>query len=207
MKKLILLLFISSCTSATSLERVINKTDEKVVKIGIVTEKGGGTCSGALIDDKGTVLTCAHCFEHGKIKKIFIKTSKGAVYTGSRVRVSGVKDLALVMTEDGVKTSFFKLGKKPAMGQMVLAFGSPLGIQHTVGVGYVSNIILRAYYFILHSAPINPGSSGGPLTNLKGELIGINEAVISYGFFQTAQGLNVAISLDTIQQFLAEAVK
>jgi serine protease Do len=94
------------------------------------------------------------------------------------------------------------LGKETVKGQTVLAFGSPLNIQRTVSVGWVENLLNQGYLFILHSAAINPGNSGGPLVNLRGELVGINQAMIMANMFVPANGLYVAISVDTIKRFL-----
>lgn len=185
-----------------NLEKLIRNTEPKVVKIGIVGEKGAGTCSGSFISSTGIVLTCAHCFSHDKIKKVFIKTSDEKVYKAALLDIDFTNDLALVLPDAIGPFEYFKLGKEPIRGQQVLAFGSPLGMQHTASVGWVSNIINQTKIWIMHSAFISPGNSGGPLVNLRGELVGVNEALITYGFLQVAQGLFVAIDVITVKEFL-----
>lgn len=198
-----LIILLSSCTFATSNEQLIEKTEPKVVKIEIKMDKGGGICSGAFIDAQGTVLTCAHCFTHGKVEKVFIKTSTGNFYKAELLHLDVKRDLALIVPINEIgKVKYFVFGEEVKRGMMVLSFGSSLGFQHTVTVGYVTNIITQTYKFVFHSAFINPGNSGGPLINTKGELVGINKALLPYGFLQTAQGLYVAIGVETIDDFL-----
>ena len=194
------------CGGMTRIEKVIKSSEPKVVKIGIVFDKTKGVCSGSFITPEGVVLTCAHCFEQGdgvKIKKVFIKTSDGKVYQAAGAIVNQKMDLAIVAVDlGGRKVPYFRLGDEPRIGQQVISMGSPLGIQHTVGVGYVSNLLEHTYKFILHSAFVNPGNSGGPLVNLKGELIGVNEAMLSIDPFTLAHGLYLAVSADTVKEFL-----
>lgn len=196
MKRLFLAFFTVSIIS------LVKHTQAKVVKIGIVTDKSSGTCSGAFISPAGGVLTCAHCFEGEFVQKIFIKTSTGRIYHGALMVVDQKADLALVKIEPDKPVPYFTFGKEAVIGQQALAFGSPLGVQHTVSVGWVENIFNEGNKYIWHSAFINPGNSGGPLVNLKGQLIGVNEAVIMAHAFVPANGLYIAISMDTIKRFL-----
>lgn len=185
-----------------NLPSLISETQSKVVKIGVVMEKGGGTCSGAFVTPSGDVLTCAHCFSHDTVKKVFIKTSNNTVFRAELVKIDIKNDLALIRPTKEGSFPYFDFGKEPVIGQMVFSFGSPLGIQRTVTVGYVTNLLNDPKAAILHSAFISPGNSGGPLVNLQGELIGINEAMLSYGFLQTAHGLYLAVDMSVINEFL-----
>jgi S1-C subfamily serine protease len=206
MKTLVALLFLSSIGCAqSSIERVMEKSDAKVVKIGIVGEKSRGICSGAIIDDNGLVLTCAHCFAHPGIKKVFVKTEEGIAYRARLIGLDKNRDLAVILPETGgIVFPYFHLGDTPKKGQQVISFGSPETLQGTDSVGYVENfgVLEEKGLFIIHSAFINPGSSGGPLVNLKGELIGVNEAVLMANPFLPAQALYIAIDITTIHAFL-----
>lgn len=204
MKKTLVLLLLSSYAFATSLEQVITISEPKVVKVGVVTDKGAGVCSGALISSTGIVLTCAHCFSHNGIKKVFIKTSEGQAYPAALLAIDPSRDLALIVPNVLGPFPYFKLGYEPVRGQQVVSFGSPLGIQHTATIGWVNNLIKQTYIYIYHSAFINPGSSGGPLVDLDGKLVGINQAIINYGNNQQAQGLYVAIDVITVKDFLSK---
>ena len=202
----ILLLQLSILGRGADLEAVIRHTQGKVVKIGIVGKKSAGVCSGAFISSRGIVLTCAHCFEGKGIKKVFVKTEDGAVYPAALLAYDGVRDLALVVPDSIGPFPYLKFGPEPSKGQQVLSFGSPLGIQSTVTIGWVTNTIRKTRsWIILHSAFISPGNSGGPLVDLKGRLVGVNEAMLSYGFMQVAHGLYVAIDVITVKEFLRNA--
>lgn len=203
-KKVLPFLFLLSIAGATSVEQLIDKTEPKVVKIGIVGKRGQGVCSGAFIDAQGTVLTCAHCFEHSEIKKVFIKTSAGVAYPAVLLKMDMQKDLALIAAKTPIPhISYFKFGITPRKGQQVVSLGSPLNMQGTATVGYIVNLS-TANTIVFHSAFINPGNSGGPLVNMKGELIGVNEAMLGFGFLQLAHGLYVAIDTRRIKLFLGE---
>ena len=202
MKKLLALLLLSGCVHATQIEKIIEKSEPKVVKIGIVMEGAQGICSGSIISKSGIILTCAHCFEHKGVRKVFIKTAAGRVMLAQPLMIDTKRDLALIapLHYSGA-FPHFDFGRKPRVGQQVISMGSPLNIAHTATVGWVSNLSDVAYVY--HSAFINPGNSGGPLLDLQGQIVGVNEATIGYGFLglREAAGLYIAISLDTIKQF------
>jgi len=207
MKKLIMfavVLFVTCPLYASQIEKVIALSEPKTVKIGIVLEDGReGVCSGEFVTPSGIVLTCAHCFEHTGIKKVFIKTSEGKVYTGLGAIANEKMDLALVKADmRGNIVPFFKLGKRPSVGQQVIALGSPLGIQGVASVGYVERLMKETYAIVIHSAFVNPGNSGGPLVNLAGELVGVNQAILLIAPKMLSEGLFVAIDVETITEFL-----
>jgi putative serine protease PepD len=214
-KWLSLLLLLPAVGWATKIERVIKATDPKVVKIGIVSERGTGVCSGAIISPEGDILTCAHCFEDRMSSKIFVKDSDRVVYNAYIIKIDTTTDLAVLglIGREGYMPwvlfgqapnnfPYFAAGDEPKKGQQVLSFGAPLGLQGTDTVGWVDNIINKDGIFVVHSAFISPGNSGGPLVDLHGRLIGINEATFIYGFFQIAHGMYIAIDIHTVKEFL-----
>src|SRR5260221_13527725 len=174
------LILLVGLVVGTGEANMLDRVQKSVVKIGLVSERGEGTCSGAFIDEKGTVLTCAHCFRHSTTK-IFIKQSNGSVMSGTLVKLDAKRDLALVET-DWTGTFYLHLGPKPKLQQLVFAFGSPLGLQGTVTSGLVENFITMEHKIIIHGAFINPGNSGGPLVDKHGQLVGINEATFMQNF-------------------------
>lgn len=190
---------VVSLGQMSPLETLIKTTQPKVVKIGLVLKKGQSSCSGAIINRNGLVLTCAHCFEDKEIKKVFIKTEDEKFYRAYLVAIDRKTDLALIAPDTHTTFSFFKLGDVPIRGQQVLSFGSPLGIQHCVSIGWVSNLLGSK---VLHSAFISPGNSGGPLVNTRGELVGLNQAMLNYGLFQKAHGIYSAIGVEDINNFI-----
>jgi S1-C subfamily serine protease len=176
-KKLVVLLLTPALGCAVSIESLVRKTDPKVVKIGVVLADGRhGSGSGVFIDSVGTVLTCAHVVSHTSLVKLFVKKDDEKVGTGFVIKIDVKRDLALIAT-DFKKTPYVKLGRPAVRGQQVVLFGSPLGIQRTITVGWIENILDEdksiPHTIVLQSAATNPGNSGGPLVNLKGRLVGL----------------------------------
>lgn len=205
-----ILFFLAVCTvstysNASTIEDVIGQSKDKVVKVGVVFKKGGGTGSGAFIARYGLVLTCAHVVSDENLRKVFVKLEDGSVYRAEVVRLDKVRDLALLYPIGLHKdVPYFKFGRSVHIGQQVLSFGSPLGLQGTISVGWIENITWFKHTVIFHSAFINPGSSGGPLVNLKGELVGVNFGIAMLNFFQLANGLYEATDIETVKSFLED---
>ena len=142
--------------------------------------------SGVIVDEKGYILTNNHVVEQAT--KIQVKLNDDATLYNARVVGTDVDtDLAVIKIETGKKLAYAKLGNSDAaqVGDWVLAFGSPFGLEATVTAGIISakdraNISNRQFQrFIQTDAAINPGNSGGPLVNMAGEVIGINTAIFT----------------------------
>jgi Do/DeqQ family serine protease len=143
--------------------------------------------SGVVIDAKqGLVITNAHVIEHAT--DITVTTLDGRDYAADVVGADTASDVAVVRVKNA-KLTEVALGdsSKAEVGDFVVAIGNPFGLQHTVTFGIVSalsrsGINPEGYEdFIQTDASINPGNSGGALVNLRGELIGINSAILSGG--------------------------
>ena len=154
------------------------------------TPRRGGAGSGFIIDADGHILTNNHVVEGAD--KILVSLDGDKEYTATLIGTDPKTDLALIKInrEDGENAPFpyLRMGDsdKLEVGEWVVAIGNPFGLSHTVTVGVVSakgrNIGAGQYdEFIQTDASINPGNSGGPLINIKGEVIGINTAIISGG--------------------------
>ena len=150
----------------------------------------GGAGSGFIIDADGHILTNNHVVEGAD--ELLVNLDGDREYTATLIGTDPKTDLALIRInrEDGDNTPFpyLRMGDsdKLEVGEWVVAIGNPFGLSHTVTVGVVSakgrNIGAGNYdEFIQTDASINPGNSGGPLINIKGEVIGINTAIISGG--------------------------
>lgn len=135
---------------------------------------------------------------------MFIKTSDKVAYPAKVLKMDEDKDLAIVWAPELKQTPEFKLGGGVVIGEQVASFGSPFGIQGMMTIGWVSNIIEEKLVYIFHTAFINGGNSGGPLVNMKGELVGVNQATVMANAFVPAQGMFIAISMQTVTQFLAD---
>jgi serine protease Do len=143
--------------------------------------------SGFIIDPKGYVVTNNHVVEGAdKIKIILVG---GKEYQATVKGRDPKTDLALIqIVNPPAELPFLKLGDSDAIqvGDWVLAVGNPFGLGHTVTQGIISakgRVIGAGPYdnFLQTDASINPGNSGGPLLNLKGEVIGINTAILASG--------------------------
>ena len=161
--------------------------------------------SGFIVDKEGYIITNNHVVSGAD--EIKVKLADGREYTAKVVGRDNKTDLALIKI-----SSIFKdlptlaLGDSDSMqvGDWVLAIGNPFGLEHTVTQGIISasgRVIGSGPYdnFLQTDAPINPGNSGGPLVNLKGEVIGINTAIVAAG-----QGIGFAIPSSTAKTVIAQ---
>jgi serine protease Do len=150
--------------------------------------------SGFIIDKDGYIITNNHVVEGAD--EIKVKLADGREFKARVVGRDSKTDLALIKISSLFKdlpTLLLGDSDKMRVGDWVLAIGNPFGLEHTVTQGIISatsRVIGSGPYdnFLQTDAPINPGNSGGPLINLKGEVIGINTAIVA-----TGQGISFAI--------------
>jgi serine protease Do/serine protease DegQ len=141
--------------------------------------------SGVIVDaDNGYIITNHHVVENADV--IQISTIDGEVFDAEIVGSDPATDIAIIKVDaDGLVDMPIGDSESVRVGDFVLAIGNPFGLSHTVTSGIVSALgrtgISRDGYedFIQTDASINPGNSGGALVNLRGELVGINSAIIS----------------------------
>ncbi|KAF3361613.1 putative periplasmic serine endoprotease DegP-like [Chlamydiales bacterium STE3] len=141
-----------------------------------------GQASGFIISKDGYILTNNHVIQDQAV--ITVQLNDGREYSAKVIGEDQTTDLALIKI-DADNLPFLNLGDSEDLriGQWVVAIGNPLGLQASLTVGVVSakgrsNLdIARIEDFIQTDAAINRGNSGGPLLNLKGEVIGINTAI------------------------------
>ncbi len=160
--------------------------------------------SGVVIrwDGNNYILTNRHVIRGAKLANIHIVFADGRTVNPSRIRSDANTDVAVMdVGIEGLTPARIGNSDKVAVGDFVLAFGSPFGLSNSVTQGIVSakgrrDLILgaekvRFQDFIQTDAAINPGNSGGPLVNLRGEVIGINTAIAS------DSGVNAGIGFAT----------
>jgi serine protease Do len=167
--------------------------------------------SGFIVDSKGYIITNNHVVE--KADEIYVKLSTDPDNTdlGRKARVIGVDkatDLAVIKIETDKPLPTVKLGNSDgtAVGDWVIAIGSPFTLSQTVTAGIVSaknrtieqGVAGQFQHFIQTDAAINPGNSGGPLLNMNSEVIGVNTAIFtqSSGY----QGIGFAMPSNTVVQ-------
>jgi len=171
-----------------------------------------GLGSGVIIDSKkGYIITNNHVI--AKAKDIKVKLHDGREIKATLVGSDPASDIAVIKIIANNLTSLnFSDSEKLRVGDFVVAIGNPFGIGQTVTSGIVSalgrsGLGIEAYEnFIQTDASINPGNSGGALVNLKGELIGINTAIIGSKGGTGSVGIGLAIpvnmALDVTEQLI-----
>ncbi|MGD6818339.1 S1C family serine protease [Metabacillus sp. 84] len=177
-----------AASSGTSgdVKEIIDESQKLVVTIQL---EGGSIGSGFLYNEKGDVITNAHVVADSE--NVLVLTKDSREMPGEVIGVNPTRDIAVVRVKDleGTDPLSVEREKKSAIGDEVLALGSPLGLQNTVTDGIISGVdreinIEETYYKDAYqiSAPIAPGNSGGPLIDKKsGKVIGINSAATDQG--------------------------
>ena len=169
-----------------------------------------GLGSGFIVDRRGYVLTNNHVVEGAE--EIKVTLSDGRTFRGTLVGSDQFTDLA-VLRIDGTKLAAVSFGDSArlAVGETVIAIGSPLWIEGgpTVTVGVVSALgrtmeqpdLPLLHNLIQTDAAINPGNSGGPLLDLRGQVVGINTALIA-----SAHGIGFAVSANEARPVVRELI-
>jgi Do/DeqQ family serine protease len=160
-----------------------------------------GVGSGVIIDAQGHILTNLHVIKGADEITVRFHNKKEVI--GKVVGTDPRTDLAVIRIPAADVVVAARLGNSDRIevGEWAIAIGSPFGLEQTVTVGVVSAMgrsdvgIVPNEAFIQTDASINPGNSGGPLLNARGEVIGINTAILSSG-----QGIGFAIPINTAQR-------
>jgi len=194
-------IFFFSSAYADTIENISNKNSDSIVIINVwdITGSQIGQGSGFFISETGLILTNAHVIDNAYSAEV---TTSYNSYEYVKIIYSDEKrDLALIKVEyensPKIELNDFNIIE---IGQRVVAIGNPLGFEKTVSDGLISGIrYLENVELLQITVPISPGSSGGALFNLDGELIGITSSTIESG-----QSINFAISINTILNFIQD---
>ena len=184
----------------------------------------GSTGSGCVLDTDGNILTNYHVIQSAESdvvpsgENLEVTLPDETKYHAKVVGVDKQNDLAVIRIADAPKDRLhpIALGDSNALsvGQKVLAIGNPLGLQNTLTVGIVSSLGRRIQTesgdlvdnVIQTDAAINPGSSGGPLLNTAGEMIGVNTLIFSIRGGGNI-GIGFAIPANTIRRVASELIR
>ena len=188
---------------------VVEQVGPSVVRLDIRQARRGGSGSGVILSPDGLVLTNSHVVQGAK--RANVTAIDGRSFSGRVLGDDPDSDLALVRIDEDATLPAAKLGnsKKLKPGEIAIAIGNPLGFDASVTAGVISALgrSLRSKGgrliedVIQTDAALNPGNSGGPLVSSKGEVIGINTAIIS-----GAQGICFAVASNTASFVLGELV-
>lgn len=170
---------------------VAKEVSDSVVSIDVATSDGNAKGSGAIISDKGYIVTNNHVISGAK--QIQVTLANGTIYSAQIVGTDTTTDLAVIKLDNppsNLKAAEFADSDNLAVGESVMAIGNPLGYDDTATVGIVSalnrpvtvsddnnnDIVTNAVQI---DAAVNPGNSGGPTFNAAGQVIGINSSIAS----------------------------
>jgi serine protease Do len=146
------------------------------------------TGSGIVVSDDGYIITNAHVVEEGRSIRVKVSGQRSAqtsLFDAKLIGADSVLDLALLKIQaQGLKPLTFASSMDVKQGQIVMAFGNPLGLENSVSMGVISATERQLSeddprIFLQTDTPINPGNSGGPLVDVQGRVIGINTFIFS----------------------------
>ncbi|GAB2936583.1 trypsin-like peptidase domain-containing protein [Rhodococcus aerolatus] len=213
---------------AGTVQQVAATVLPSVVQITVVTGNSGGEGSGIILSSDGLIMTNNHVVESAANGgSITVTFNDGTTTTGTIVGRDPSADIAVIKADNKSGLTPIQLGSSSnlAVGQDVVAVGSPLGLAGTVTSGIVSSLnrpvsaggegtgqttVLDA---IQTDAAINPGNSGGALVNMSGQLVGINSAIASLSSSSSSAsgqsgsiGLGFAIPVDQARRIAQELI-
>ena len=194
-------------------QAVVKKVGPAVVAVDAVKPSPAGSGAGKPKEESGSgvlvafrgisgtvVVTNNHVVGDAPRDKVYVTLSTGRILQPTRILADPESDISLLQLAEDLPVIAFGDSDRATRGQYVLAFGSPFGLNQTVTHGIISatdrgqvslGSTIRIKEFIQTDAAINPGSSGGPLVDLEGRVIGINTAIAS----QSGNNTGVAFSI------------
>lgn len=184
---------------------IYEKINPAIVSVDSQLTNGLSCGTGCIIDKSGIILTSAHVIDVGKT--VVVTMNNGQNYNAKVIKHLGEnKDIALLKIDvpQELKTVKFGDSGKIKVGQKVLAIGNPFGFNGTLTQGIISRIDY-AKNRIQTDAAINPGSSGGPLLNTNGEIIGINQAIYNPDNNISNIGIGFATPINLVKEYLKES--
>jgi putative serine protease PepD len=198
---------VTADTGTTTVNSVYERSKQGVVDITVNSQGSRAEGSGIVLDQKGDIVTNQHVVEGAAT--IEVRFANGTKASANVVGEDASNDVAVVRVTSVDATELHPLGfgdsSKTAVGNGVIAIGSPYGLQGSLTVGVVSALGRSITSPNSHTqsgviqtdAPINPGSSGGPLLDSQGNVIGMNAQIESASGGNT--GVGFAIPSNTVR--------
>jgi S1-C subfamily serine protease len=191
---------------------VVERAGAAVVSLEVAGKRGrGGAGSGFMVTPDGYVMTNSHVVQN--MRAIRVRAPSGETVEGQVMGDDPATDLAVVRVDAAaLGTSYLPVdgALAPRVGQLAVAIGNPLGFESTVSTGVISALgrSLRGRGgrlidgVIQHTAPLNPGNSGGPLLDGSGRVLGVNTAIIG-----GSQGIGFAVAVETAGWVLGQLLQ
>jgi serine protease Do len=195
--------------SATGVESAPEPAEEPVPEEGALPPFDESAGSGVLISADGYIITNNHVVEGAA--EIIVRLADGRELAATLVGADALSDIAVIKVE-AKKLPVARMGdpSKLRPGEWVLAIGAPFGFEHSATAGIVSakgRAVGAEQYvpYIQTDVAVNPGNSGGPLINMRGEVVGINSQI--YSQTGTYMGISFAIPIDLAMDVVAQLRK
>ncbi len=189
-----------------SISLLVDKVLPSVVNISVLTdiqEQSGGIGSGIIYNSEGYIITNSHVA--GSAVELIVTLYDGSNHPAELIGFSDIVDIAVIKIEaEGLVPAEFASIDDQKVGEVVIAVGSPFGIEQSVTMGIISGKgrsvpattdTIPIVDLIQTDTAINPGNSGGPLINTRGEVIGINTLILSPS--GASAGIGFSIPTDT----------
>ncbi len=180
----------------------------------LTSTKFSGTGSGSVIDHQGYILTNHHVIESAR--EISVGLANGVSYPAMLVGQDPDSDIA-VLKIDAPEAELVPIewgdSKNLRVGQKIFAIGNPFGLERTMSTGIISSLNrqfqskrgMKMRWLIQIDAALNQGNSGGPLINTRGQLIGMNTAIVSSN--GDSAGVGFAIPVSTIRRIVPQLIR
>lgn len=186
---------------------VYEKINPAIVLVEAQMIDGLSSGTGCIINKSGIILTSSHVVDNSSY--VEVTTSKGETYKAEILKSERENDdLALLKIKPKHPLPTIKLGDSSLVkvGQKVLAIGNPFGFNGTLTTGIVSRIDYERNK-IQTDAAINPGSSGGPILNARGEVIGISQSIFNPDNNKSNIGIGFAVPANEVRKLISNYLK
>lgn len=181
---------------------VYERINPAIVLVEAQLKDGVSSGTGCVINENGIILTSSHVVDNASY--IEVTTSKGETYKAEVIKSENKNnDLTLLKIKPEAPLPVIKLGDSSLVkvGQKVLAIGNPFGFNGTLTTGIVSRIDYERNK-IQTDAAINPGSSGGPILNANGEVIGISQSIFNPDNNKSNIGIGFAVPANEVKKLI-----